>query len=216
MRITKIENQKRRPGRKNIFVDGEFLAGVSAETLVRLALRAGDEIGPEQIRALQQTEELLGARNRALRFLATRPRTTREVRDKLREREFGDLEIDRVIADLTAAGLLDDRAFARMYIRNTLTVRPAGHLLIKRKLLLLGIDKQMAEDILEEVLQTEPEEDAALNVARKFIQNSHLRRPNEDAQHVRHRLTGFLSRRGYSWDIIGQVIKILAKGELHE
>ncbi len=32
VRITKIESQQKRPGRKNIYADGKFVAGVSAES----------------------------------------------------------------------------------------------------------------------------------------------------------------------------------------
>ncbi|MBM2842078.1 MAG: recombination regulator RecX, partial [Bacteroidetes bacterium] len=93
MRVTKIESQKKNPRRKNVYADGEFVAGVSDETLLRSGLRTGDEISDERLKILIQEEETSSAKQVALRFLAHRPRTTKEIRDKLREKEFAEEEI---------------------------------------------------------------------------------------------------------------------------
>lgn len=207
MRITKIENQKKRPGRKNIYADGEFLAGVSTETLVRLALRTGDEIGPDQLKVLRKTEELHGARNIALRFLSTRPRTEREVRDKLREKEFGDEEIAHTLDDLRRSRLLDDDAFARMYIRDALTLRPAGRLLLSRKLALLGVPKSIAENAIEEAFRETDQAETARALAEQFVAKARTVRRNESPDRLRHRLTAYLGRRGFTWDVIQPVLR---------
>jgi regulatory protein len=209
LRITRIESQKRRPGRKNIYADGKFLAGVSAETLLRLALRTGDEIGPGQLSALMKTEELVSARNTALRFLATRPRTLREIRNKLREKEFPEEEIQRVITDLTAAGLLNDEEFARMFVRNALAIRPTGHLVVKRKLLALGIPKAIAEEAVAEEMPPESAHEQALKAAKQFLRRSRTRQQKEPAIKLRSRLAGFLARRGFGWETIDPVLRTL-------
>jgi regulatory protein len=207
VRITKIENQKRRPGRKNIYVDGEFLAGVSGETLLRLALRAGDELGAEQIKVLKKTEELVSARNVALRYLATRPRTVREVRDKLRDREFSDAEIARVIEELKHSGLLDDEEFARLYIRNALTLKPSGELLLRRRLLLLGVEKQIVERALCDTIRTGDRVEQASRAAETFLKRSAKARGGESPEKMRQRLSTYLARRGFSWDAIEEILK---------
>ena len=212
MRITKIEPQKKRPGRSNIYADGKFLAGVGRETLLRLALRTGDEIGPDVLKILLQTEELLSARNAALRFLAVRPRTVREVRDKLREREFGDEEIAQAIDSLAKSGLLNDAEFARMYIRDAMTVRPAGRLLIRRKLLLLGVDKATTDAALDEAFRDVDQRDAALNAATAFLKKARPRGKGKlEVMEARNRLSGFLFRRGYTWETIEPVLRTLLK-----
>ena len=52
MKITRIETQKKRPGRKSIFADGEFLIGIASDTLVRFGLRTGDEIDERTLREI--------------------------------------------------------------------------------------------------------------------------------------------------------------------
>lgn len=205
MRITKIENQKRKPGRKNIYADGQFLAGISAEALIRLGLRTGDDISPEQIHALKQTEELVSARATALRFLATRPRTVREVHDKLRERKFADEQIQRVISDLRSSGLLNDTEFTRTFIRDSLALKPSGRILLKRKLLLLGIDKSTVESAFEELSPSAKQEEQAWKAAQQFLRRQE-KRVSQDPLKLRQRLTGFLARRGFTWDLIEPVV----------
>lgn len=209
MRITKIENQKKRAGRKNIYADGAFIAGASDETILRLKLRTGDELTPGILDVLRHTEELFSAKTIALRYLSHRPRTEREIRDKLREKEFSDEDISRTLAELKQAGLVDDREFARMYLRDALAVRPVGKLLARRKLLLLGVAKELVDGILGEFFGADSEKAAALESGRKFL-GTHQRRPGErDPRALQTRLSAYLARRGYTWDVIQPVLKEL-------
>lgn len=205
MRITKIESQKKNPTRKNLYADGEFLVGVSAETLLRFGIRTGDEIGEDKLKALQATEELQGAKTVALRFLARRQRTEREVRDKLCENEFADEEIERVVENLHGLGFLNDEVFARSYIRNQLALRPKGKLVLKQKLILLGVKREIIDAALTEIFQETSQEDGATEAALKFLKKSAKSR--DDPRKTKQKLAAFLSRRGFTWDIVSSVTK---------
>jgi len=211
VRITGIEKQKKRADRRNIYADGAFLAGVSTETLARLALRVGDEIGPDQLKILQQMEEQHGARRVALRFLATRPRTEKEIRSKLESKEFGEEEIRKTLADLAAAHLVDDLEFTRAFLRDARTLRPAGAIQIKRKLLLLGVARETIEQVIREDLPPETEAEAARALAEKFLRRSRGSGTPEPLEKRRARLAAFLGRKGYSWDIIQRILKEITR-----
>ncbi len=205
MRITRIEIQKKNPARKNIYADDEFLVGVSAETLIRFGIRTGDEIGEEKLKALQATEELQGAKTVALRFLTRRQRTEKEIRDKLREREFGDEEIRKTIETLQGLGFLNDQEFARSYIRHQLTLRPKGKLLLRQKLLMLGVAKDIVDSALDEAFQETGQEGSALEAAQKFLKKS--QKSKDDPRKAKQKLVAFLIRRGFTWDIVSSVTK---------
>lgn len=214
MRITKIESQKKNPARKNLYADGEFLVGVSAETLIRFGIRTGDEIGEEKLKALQATEELQGAKSVALRFLARRQRTEKEIRDKLREREFADEEIQKTIENLRELGFLNDEEFARSYIRHQLTLRPKGKLVLKQKLLMLGIQRELVDAAVNEAFQETDQTDVALQAAQKFIKKS--TKGKDDPRKSRQKLAAFLTRRGFTWDIVSSVTKTIMAPETSE
>jgi regulatory protein len=211
MRITKIESQTKNSRRKNIYADGEFVAGVSDETLLRAGLRTGDEISDERLKVLIQEEETSGAKQVALRFLAHRPRTAKEIRDKLREKEFAEEEIKQTIETLERTGLLNDAEFARMYIRDALAAKPTGPSLLKRKLLLLGVEKSIVNESVQQAFSEVDDTAAALEAGRKFLKKSTATRKPADKARLRQRLASFLTRRGFTWDVVEPALRTLIK-----
>lgn len=208
MYITKITSQQKDPSRKNIYVDGEFRVGVSAETLLRFGLRTGDEIGADKLRLIEAAEEVVGAKKAALRYLSYRPRTVREVRDKLREKEFGDEEIQKTIQQLEDSKLLNDLEFARMYVRDAVLRKPIGKLALKQKMILLGLERKLIDRVLDEMSQETDQEDAARRAAENFLAKGKHVRDKQDGLQLRNRLANFLAQRGFTWDIISKVIKV--------
>ncbi|MBM2846333.1 MAG: regulatory protein RecX [Bacteroidetes bacterium] len=213
MRITKIEPQKKNPARRNIYLDGEFAVGVGAETLIRFGLRTGDEVGADKLKALQQTEELSSARNVALRFLSYRQRSRKEIRDKLREKEFGEEEINQALDALERTGLVNDAAFARMFAHDHLALRPTGSILLKRKLLMLGVDKATIEEALADVMQNVDQNENAQQAGEKFLRKALAISPAQEKHRLRSKLTQFLVRRGFGWDAIGSAVAALLTDE---
>ena len=211
MRITRIESQKKNSGRKNIYADGEFIVGVSDETLIRAGLRIGDEITGEKIKSLAGEEETASAKRVALRFLAHRPRTAKEIRDKLREKEFGEMEIKKTIEILERAGLINDLEFSRTYIRDALSVKPTGKALLKRKLLLLGVEKATVDETLQEAFADVDQQASAMEAGRKFLRKSTATRKASATAQLRTRLASFLHRRGFDWATIEPIMKVLIK-----
>lgn len=211
MQITRIETQKKNPSRKNIYVDGNFLVGVSDETLLRAGFRSGDAMSPEQIKSLQHLEELQSAKQAAYRYLSVRPRTEKEIRTKLREKEFAEDDISATVAELKESGLINDVQFARMYVSTALQRRPSGAMLLRQKMLLLGLDKSLIESTLHDNFTADTQQGLALQAAHKFLKKSHKRETRDEIQKLRAKLGQFLARRGFSWDIIQPTLKATMK-----
>jgi regulatory protein len=214
MRITKIESQKRNPTRKNVYVDGEFVAGISEEALLRLGLRAGDDITAEQLNTIKAVEEIVRTKEAALHLLSFRARTVSEVQKRLRRKNFAPAHINQVVRELEEVGLLDDGEFARMYVRDRLNVRPMGRRAIRQKLRLHGVEGSIADQALDEVFRTFSQEQAVLDLAKKFLR-LHSKRMTDPAR-LRNRLAGYLARRGFTWDVIKPVLKIVGAQKQEE
>jgi len=204
MRVTRIERQERRAGRVNIYVDGRFAAGVSAETLARSGLRTGDKVDERLLESLRKEEDRATAKSAALRLLGTRPRSVKELRDRLLEKEFAEATIQPVLEQLTRAGLLDDDLFARMFIRHTLKLRPVGRIVLRQRLLLRGVDARTADSALEEEMPDPATQ--ALAVARQLLRRSRGSLPAGDPK-IRRRLAAGLARRGFPWSIISGALR---------
>ena len=207
MRITRIESQKRRPGRKNVFVDGTFIAGASDEAILRLGLRSGDEVGPELVERLLNTESYITARAAALRLLSVRPRSVHEIRDRLQKKGFPASDIEDVIADLFKAALLDDRAFARAFIRDRTALKASGPALLRDKLLRLGVSREILEEALTDELGEVDLDLLALRAAEAYARKQPGGAGNRSDPGLRRRMGAYLARRGFGWETVTRVLR---------
>ena len=138
--ITNLTAQKRRKDRVNLFLDGEYAFSLSI--LNAAWLKVGQELSAEKIAALLAEEEYERGKDIALRLITNRPRSTKEVRDRMREKGIDDTVQDRVVDRLTELDLLDDEAFARYWIDQRARFKPRGIPLLQQELRQKGIDQQ--------------------------------------------------------------------------
>src|SRR2546422_988275 len=99
--ITKIAEQKRRPNRRNVYLDGNFAFGCNLNVIAKFRLREGMTIDEPKLDAILHGEVKQGCFDAAMRFLQTRLHSTSEIRRKLARQEWGESVIDETIADLT-------------------------------------------------------------------------------------------------------------------
>ncbi|MGP1674801.1 MAG: regulatory protein RecX [Candidatus Limnocylindrales bacterium] len=86
----------------------------------------------------------------AARFLEARSRSVAEVRRRLAGAGYRSDLVDGAIARMTDLGMLDDEAFARAWVESRDRVRPRGERAIREELRLKGIDRTIADVVLEE------------------------------------------------------------------
>ena len=89
VKITKIEQQKKRKNRYSIFVDGEYSFSVDAEILLQHNLTAGQTVSEKQTAKLLVEDELKRGKIQAFRYLAIRDHSEKELADKLKKKEIG-------------------------------------------------------------------------------------------------------------------------------
>ena len=142
------------------------------------------------------------AKNAALRLLTYRSRSEGEIRRRLQDRFTGEI-IDRALSDLRRQGLLDDAAFAREWREQREKFRPRGSGVIRQELQRLGVDREIISDALSGF-------DAAANAYQagsKFA----AKLPAGDHEAFRRKLSGFLHRKGFEGDVLGQTVDRLRR-----
>jgi regulatory protein len=142
-------------------------------------------------------------REAAFRLLAVRARSTRELRQRLRRKGFSPGLIDEVIAYLQANGYQSDEEFARLYAREKWTASGWGPVRVRQALAEKGIDTGLRERVIDEVYGSQNLADAILAMARKKWEGM----KDLPTTTRKRRLAGFLQRRGYSWEIINEIVK---------
>jgi len=207
--ISAIEPQRRK-GRYNIFVDGDFVIGVGEPVIARLGLRTGMSIEPERLLEVGRAEELQRAMDSSGRLLEIRPRSTREVSERLRLKGYDDQIIDEAVAKLTALGFLDDAQFSRQWVDSRTRANAAGARRMRSELLAKGVDKSVVDNAVQGVGEHEELSIAAAIVAKKLPNPSS--EPGERSRQLS-RIIALLQRRGLGWGIIKQATAHIRTGE---
>lgn len=206
--VTAITDQRRDPERVNIALDGQFAFGLARLVAAQHGLHVGQVLSADEVAALRAADEVERAVQAGVQFLAYRPRSEREVRDRLNQRGFSPVAIDEAVARLKRWRYLDDEAFARFWVENRAEHRPQGHRRLKSELRAKGVDPALAAEVIEEA--GGDEFPAALALAQKRVTS--LRGLDPLVQ--RRRLAGFLQRRGYGWDVVRPVLdRVLGEAE---
>jgi regulatory protein len=203
MRITSLSPQKHDPDRLSVFVDGAFRMGLAAEIAHAARLRVGDVVDEARLAELERRDLGWQAREAALRLLAVRPRSAKELARRLRMKGYGAEVAEEVIGRLRELGMIDDAAFAGMLARDRVRLRPQGSRRLASELRQKGVDEETARTAIRETLESEEtdERELARRAAAKWKP-----RADEEPERARRRLHGFLARRGFDGDVIREVL----------
>jgi regulatory protein len=148
------------------------------------------------------------ARAAALRLLAVRDRSGKEVRERL-EKRFSEEEVNDAVEFLTKLGYLDDLRYAENYVAYRNEFRPRGNYLLQMELRTKGV----SDEIVERVLNSEEKE---LGIALSFGEKYLERMGKVDVNAKRRRLYGALQRRGFSQSVVWQVVRQLLDSDLEK
>lgn len=142
--------------------------------------------------------------DKAFHFLSFRPRSEKEVRDRLLLKKAPAEIIDRVINSLKENKFLNDEEFAKWFIENRLRFNPKGIRIIKMELKQKGIDGETIDQTINSLQLTVNNSD--LESAKKLVEKKLPRYKGLEKQIIYQKLGAFLARRGFGWDIIKKSI----------
>ncbi len=197
-KVTNLRMGKRQKKRVNVFMDDKFAFSLQAEVAAEEGLQVGQELSANHIEALTGADYSHRCLDAALRYLSYRPRSEQEVRQRLKRRSFEDEIIETVVAKLKKQRLIDDTAFAQFWKDSRETFSPRSQWLTRSELRRKGVNSEIINQVIDSVDNNNSAYRAALNKARRL--------PLSDYQEFRHRLVGFLRRRGFSYDVIEHAV----------
>ena len=221
-KITDIQASPELPSHQQLFLDSAPFVVIHASLVEKFGLRIGLEIEAEVIEKIIAADEVMRAKNYALRLLreekdnnttANEPEDSRltlkrktytksEIERQLQREGFSSDAIETSIEELIRSGHIRDRKYAENWIVRRQKSNPRGKTLLKRELVDKGIDRETAEQVIATV-ETEDETKVALEIAQKRAKQ-YKRLP---AHVAKRRLHGFLARRGFGSDIVRHVLE---------
>jgi len=145
-------------------------------------------------------KDLKRARAYALRLLDYRERSKQEIRDKMREKGYGQRLIEEVLQYLEAHKFINEKRFACVWGESRIRKgygKRRTYLELKQK----GLDTDLIDEVLDKLYSSIDEVEIAFNLIKK--RKSLL---GDSRKSSTRRIYEFLKRRGFSFEVIDKVI----------
>ncbi len=137
-----------------------------------------------------------------LRQLTMAPRSRVELERKLAQRGC-DPDVARVVLDrMEQVGLVDDAAYAAMFVRSKQSTRGLAKTALRGELRRKGVPAEVLEGALDQVSEADERDEAVRLVAKKLATMHGL-----PAATQARRLAGMLARKGYPGSLAHQVVR---------
>ena len=143
--------------------------------------------------------------NKALKFLSYRPRSEKEIRGKLKRKKASEEIINKIIQRLKENNFINDEEFVKWWIEQRTTFKPRSLKLIKIELRQKGVDKELIEETIDRLSSTIDD----LESAKKLIDKRLPRYKNLSGDKKFQKVARYLSSKGFSYDIIKEIFKII-------
>lgn len=191
MLITAVE--PRRKGLSALFLDGEFAVNIDTETFLKAGLKPGRELDDERLHELILESDRRRANEKALYLLEHRSHSQKELADKI-SRTASREAAEAAAAHMAEIGLVDDASFAKSLAAELFGRKAYSAARVKQELLQKGIDRELAEQIVEEAAPD------PVKKIQELIERKYIRTLGDEKG--RRRCVAALQRLGYRWDDI--------------
>ena len=212
-RIVAIKPAPRRKERWRVeFDDGTESVEFTTDALARSGLGVGDEVDAARWATVLREAQFDACRQKAWDLVARKHYAEAELVAALRRGRFGKAIIDEVLVRIRELGYIDDAALARRVVEAgaASTSSPRGPHLMRRQLANKGLDDEVIESALTDVVTTESQSASA----RAALEKWNRRREPTDPHKRRQAAAAFLFRRGFDAEVVWEVVRaVLAARE---
>lgn len=137
----------------------------------------------------------------AFRYLSYRPRSEMEIKMRLHKRGFDNFSIEGVLLKLKEQGLINDSDFAQFWKDSRESFSPRSRIMLHKELRQKGVDSHIIAEATQEI----DEEAGAYRAGRKKAERLAL----SDRETFFRKLSSFLRRRGFNYEITQHTVKQL-------
>jgi len=213
--VTAVTPQKKnfrvgKTPRFNIFVDGKFALGMSADELILKKIKVGSELQVEDLLNIKKTDEEARFYNLAIGYIARRPRSEKELRDYLFRKKVEEAITEKIIEKMRRLNFINDTDFAIWWVNQRQeSSRPKGERAIKFELYRKGIAKEIIEEAFSSESLDGTEKVSELDLALKSGSKKEKSLNGLEKRKFYEKLARFLAGKGFNWEITKQAIEIL-------
>lgn len=210
-KITKIEYQKKNKDRVSIYLDDEYAFGVDLNVLIKYSLSKNMELEDDFIREILEAEEEVSAYNYAISILARTPKSEKQLKQKMRDKGYDLIFIEKAIKKLQGKKYIDDERYCEMFINDKINISKYGKRKIKQALYEKGIDRDIIEDKLSKVTNEEETKRAYMIGAKKLRTIK-----EEDIRKKTMKLSNYLVNKGFEYSAVKKAVSKLLDNKFDE
>lgn len=199
--ITDITSQKKSTDRVNIFVNENYFGSMYVDVCLKYGIKKGVLISEDKLNEIMLESDKQIALNKTAKYISSKMKTVKEVKDYLYGKEYSKVVVDYVIDKLLEYKYLNDENYVNAYV-NTYKDK-YGILKLKNNLLVKGISSKYLDEYFNEY---ETDLDSVLYIAEKYMKNKEYSYENLS------KLYRHLASKGYSYDDINSIVNKF-KGE---
>lgn len=138
--------------------------------------------------------------NYGLKYLSYRNRSTKEVNDYLVRKHFEEESINSALKRLIDLKFINDEEFARSWIESRQKYKGKSKFILKNELRQKGLNDATIQPLLNNAQDDLETAKIAYKKKERILSNL----PKEE---FNKKMAAFLSRRGYSWEIVSKLLK---------
>ncbi len=204
--IIAIEPKPRKKKNYTLILDDGRDFSVHDEVIIKYKLKSGMEISEEQLKTWIWEANVKIAQDMALSYLGYRMRTRKQLSDYLEKKGFDPDVIEEAANKMEEYRFIDDKEYAKSWVRSKKTGQPAGRRKIAYELKSKGISQEISEEALT-TLSEEEELKQAIKLAEKY----HTKYKNFATHEQKAKIAQAIQRRGFDWNIVSQAMNHLIK-----
>lgn len=203
--ISEIKVQKKNTYRFSLFVENQFLVGISDSTLTRFNLKKGTLLTLSLLKDILKNEDTWAIKEYCIRLLGRRDHARNELKDKARKKGFPSPAIEKVLDELTEKKYINNASFASKFTHDKFEFNKWGPNKIRAELFKKGISEQEINRAIEQISKSKQ-----IEILEDLIQKNQRKFQRADPSKRKKKIFDFLLRKGYdSNTILKQMSKLL-------
>ena len=197
-KILSIKRSTRYNDRIIVKLDDKSVFRVPEDAFVLNPFYVGETVTLNEIEDYDVKMRLQEAKDAAFKLLSFRMRSIAEMRKRLKEKSFSQIEIDHVIDKLTKLNYLNDVEFGKAFVKEKIKNKKIGPKAIKSELFPHQLSPDFVDELIESIYKKYKINDLiTFHLKRKKIKKNTLMNKSDLS-----RLNNYLLRKGFEWDNI--------------
>ena len=197
-KILSIKRSTRYNDRIIVKLDDKSVFRVPEDAFVLNPLHVGQTVTLDEIENYDIKMRLQEAKDAAFKLLSFRMRSIAEMRKRLKEKSFSQIEIDHVIDKLTKLNYLNDVEFGKAFVKEKIKNKKIGPKAIKSEL----FPHQLSPDFVDELIESVYKKYKINDLITFHLKRKKIKKNSQMNKSDLSRLNNYLLRKGFEWDNI--------------